>query len=127
MKYLMLLTGNEADWETPADPQAYARLGAWWDEQVKTGRVIGGHELAPTRTATTLRRDGDRIQVVDGPFVETKEAIGGYIVVDVPDLDAAIALARTWPGLDARCSALERTEAIEIRPIGKATGAARVG
>lgn len=128
MKYLLLLTGNEADWQARGEPgasEAQARLKVWWDEHVKAGRVVGGHELAATGTATTLRRDGDRIVIVDGPFAETKEAIGGYIVIDVPDLDAAIALARTWLGFDARCHRLERTEAIEIRPIGVKAASAR--
>lgn len=130
MNYLLLITGNEADWQAEAEPgaaEAYAKVKAWWDENVRAGRVVGGHELAPTGSATTVRRGGDRTVVFDGPFAETKEAIGGYIVIDVPDLDAAIALARTWPGLDARCHRPERTEAIEIRPIGvhSSAGAAR--
>lgn len=120
MKYLMLLTGNEIEPEEGDRDElarSRARIRHWLEEQTAAGLVVGGQELAPTRTATTLRREGDKIVVVDGPFVETKEAIGGFFVIDVPDLDAALALARTWPGLDSRCHALERTEAIELRPL----------
>lgn len=118
MKYLLLLAGAERDWSSQEE-RDYSRIRAWFAEHGRAGRIVAGNELAGSHTATTVRRrDDGRHAVVDGPFAETKESIGGYIVVDVPDLDAAIALAKTWPGLDGKCHGLDRTEAIEIRPIG---------
>lgn len=111
MKYMLMLIGDEEAWEaqTPeAAKQAYALIDGWWNEQAKAGRIVGGYELKPTRTATTLRRaPGGGIVVTDGPFVETKEAFGGFAIVDVRDLDAAIAVAKGCPLL----------EVMEIRPI----------
>lgn len=111
MKYLFMLVGDEKAWgsQTPEEmKRSYDAIDPWWREQVTAGRILGGHELKPTRTATTLRR-GPRgeIVVTDGPFIESKEAFGGYAVVEVPDLDAAIALGKSIPLL----------ETLEIRPI----------
>jgi hypothetical protein len=111
MKYLMLIAGDEAAWEAQTDAErtaSYARVVAWWRAQADAGRIVGGHELQPSSTATTVRLDRDgRATVVDGPFVEAKEMLGGYAVLDVPDLDAAIALASSWPEPDT----------LEVRPI----------
>lgn len=111
MKYLFMLVGDEKAWgsQTPEEMRrSYEAIDSWWREQVKAGRILSGYELKPTRTATTLRRNASGgISVTDGPFIESKEALGGYAVVDVPDLDAAIGLAKSMPLL----------EALEIRPI----------
>lgn len=112
MKY-MLLIGDEdrAAWENmPKDEleKAYARIGQWWDEQARAGRIVDGHELQGPRSATTVRFRNGRPVVTDGPFIEAKESIGGYAIIDVPDLDAAIALAKSWP---------DRQGILEIRPI----------
>jgi hypothetical protein len=113
MRYMMLIAGNEADRELGGDEDerraAYGRIRAWWDEQSAAGRIVEGHELEPTATATTVRigPDGDSA-VTDGPFVESKEVVGGYAILDVADLDEAIKLAASWPA--------GRT-ALEIRPI----------
>ena len=71
----------------------------------------GGAELQPTRTATTIRKSTGKVSVVDGPFIESKESVGGFSIIDVPDKDAAIALAKTWPGY-----AIEIREIVEQRP-----------
>jgi hypothetical protein len=71
--------------------------------------MLGGDELAPTSSATTVRiADGERL-VTDGPFAETKEALGGYFLVDVDDLDAAIDIAVRIPAA--------RHGSIEVRPL----------
>lgn len=111
MKYMLMFVGSEDDWER-FDPKQRARameaIGKWWEEHATAGRIVGGEELKPTKTATTVRRGADgRIAVTDGPFLETKETLGGYAIIDVPDLDAAIELAKGWPAL----------ETVEIRPI----------
>jgi hypothetical protein len=72
--------------------------------------VSGGAQLQPTETATTVRvRDG-RTLTTDGPFAETKEALGGYYLLEAPDLDAAIELA-------ARIPAARLGGAVEVRPV----------
>ena len=66
----------------------------------------GGEELQSKRTATTVRRKNGTMIVTEGPFIESKEHVGGFMMIEVPDLDAAIAIARSWPGGD-----------VEVRPI----------
>ena len=72
------------------------------------GQVLGGEALAPTTAATTVRpqQDGDAL-VTDGPFAETKEALGGYYLVEAADLDAALAFAKTLP----------TSGCVEVRPV----------
>ena len=57
----------------------------------------GGEALRPTETSTTIRREGDTLTVTDGPFLETKEALGGYYLIEAQDLDAALAIAKQVP------------------------------
>jgi hypothetical protein len=59
--------------------------------------IAGGNALQPTGTATSIRPDGDGFTVTDGPFLETKEALGGYYLVEAADLDAAIKVAKDIP------------------------------
>lgn len=109
MKYMLMFISDDSSWD-PSKPEiqaAYARIGAWFEEHRSSGKIIGGEELKGTNTATTIRRRNGKITVTDGPFSESKEAIGGYALVDVTDLDEAIAMAKTWPVLSA----------IEIRPL----------
>ena len=111
MKYMLMFCGDEAAWDqVPADvkKKGYEAVGAWWEEHAKAGRILGGEELRSVRTATTVRRTRDgKVTVTDGPFIEAKESLGGYAIVNVPDLDAAISLAKTWPAL----------QTLEIRPL----------
>lgn len=80
------------------DRKVYGRIEHWFGEHGRAGRIVSGEELKSTRTATTVRFKDGRPIVTDGPFMEAKEVIGGFAVINVPDLDAAIALAKTWPG-----------------------------
>ncbi|MBK1661424.1 hypothetical protein E2C05_22310 [Paracraurococcus ruber] len=75
----------------------------------EAGIVRGGNALMPPATGVIVKRRGDAPQVLDGPYAETKEQLGGYIVIEVADMDAAIAWA-------ARCPAAA-TGAVEIRPV----------
>jgi hypothetical protein len=86
--------------------RAYAAIGQWWEDLSKKGVIKGGEELQSKRTATTVRRVNGAMKVSDGPFIESKEHVGGFAMIEVPDLDAAIALAKSWPGGD-----------VEVRPI----------
>jgi hypothetical protein len=116
MKYMVLIANTEEGWDhLDADGQRelYGRIVTWWDERTQAGEIIEGHQLQPVETATTVRvqRDGGAA-VTDGPFIEGKEAVGGYAIIDVPDLDAAIKLASAWPAPDI----------LEIRPLSESMG-----
>ncbi|TSD94642.1 hypothetical protein FOS14_20255 [Skermania sp. ID1734] len=71
--------------------------------------IVGGNALQPTSTATSIRADGNgSLSVTDGPFAETKEALGGFYLIEAPDLDAAIELAKQVPA---------RFGGVEVRPV----------
>jgi hypothetical protein len=116
MKYMLLI--HQGTTPTPQDPEAWGRLSQ--DEQnavfadykaiTENPAVTPGQGLAPPETATTVRVDNGRTLTTDGPFVETKEALGGYLFFEADDIDAAIELA-------ARIPAARLGGAIEVRPI----------
>lgn len=111
MKYMMLIAGSEDGWAGRSEDEVkalYARLDEWWITQAAAGRMIEGHELQPSATATTVRIGPDgSATVTDGPFMEGKEMVGGYGVLEVADLDEALAVASSWPAPNV----------LEIRPI----------
>ena len=99
MKYLLMFVSTE---ETGQRSEAEvneisAKIGAWWAEHAQAGRILSGEQLAGPETATTVRHDHGRVSIVDGPFVEAKEYIAGYGLIDVDNLDAALDLAKSWP------------------------------
>ena len=112
MKYTILIYESESDFSARTDG---ARKDAYWGSYraytqalQEAGVMVGGAGLQPPPLATTVRqRDGKR-QVQDGPYAETKERLGGYYLIDVPDLDKALEWA-------ARCPAVA-TGAVEVRP-----------
>jgi hypothetical protein len=112
MKYMLLICQDEPVWDkmTSAErQQIYAEMVKLSDELAAKGQYLGGSPLYPSSAATSVRvRDGKRL-VTDGPFAETREQLGGYMLVDVEDLDEAIAIAARMP--------LARTSTIEIRPV----------
>ena len=116
MKYMLLI--HQGDTPTPQDPEAWGRLSeeerkavfADYQAVSSTPGVTPGLGLDEPETATTVRVDGGQTIATDGPFVEMKEALGGYLFFDADDLDAAIELA-------ARIPAARMGGAIEVRPI----------
>ncbi len=116
MKYMLLI--YQGTTPTPLDPEAWATLSEEEQQQVyadygavnATPGVTPGNGLQPPETATTVRVEDGRTLVTDGPFVEVKEALNGYLIYEADDLDAAIALA-------ARIPAARLGGAIEVRPI----------
>jgi hypothetical protein len=111
MKYMMLINlGPQArDWRNlPAQEQREIQAG--WQALNETPGVTPGLGLQPPETATTVRVQDGRTLTTDGPFVETKEALDGYFVLEAEDLDAAIEVA-------ARVPSTSMGGAIEIRPI----------
>src|SRR5262245_17830656 len=112
-EFVMLLCDVEGEKAAlpPEQVQAhYQRVSEWWTEHEKAGRIVAGagRRLQGTNKAKTLRVGGGKVLMSDGPFAETKEQIGGFGILNVPDMQAAIDLVSTWPGM---------METIEIRPI----------
>jgi hypothetical protein len=113
MKYVIMFTSTP-ELDAAVSPehaeQVYRRVYEWFGTH---NDVISdsGAELQPVNTATTVTHSGGAPVVTDGPFSEAKEVIGGFSVLDVEDLDAAIAIVKTWPMLE-----LPGTS-VEIRPM----------
>ena len=109
MKYLALIYTDESRWDALAEDERsaiYARYRAFGESA--GDKILGGAELRENATATTVRiREGETV-VTDGPFVETKEALGGFYVFDCDTIDEAVALAAQIPSAE--------TGAIEVRP-----------
>ena len=114
MKYvLMYVNRPDLDAAVPAErqQQVYGEIFGWFEKN-ESVFADSGAELQEISTATTVRGGTDgQPEVVDGPFNEAKEVIGGFSIIDVPDLDAAIEVAKTWPSL------VFPGVAVEIRPI----------
>ena len=116
MKYLLLI--HQGDAPTPRDPEAWAKLSEEEQGQVfadyqalnQTPGFTPGEQRQSPETATTVRVQDGKTLTTDGPFVELKEAIGGFLFFEADDLDAAIELA-------ARIPAARLGGAIEVRPI----------
>ena len=107
-QYLILIYEREAGWAeaTPEEGQAGMDAHNRFPAQVEElgGKLLGGKALQPTTTATTIRGD----VVTDGPFVETKEALGGYYLIEADDLDQALAISKVCPAPYG---------GVEVRPI----------
>ena len=111
MQYLLQIYSTDAAgrFETLSEDEQKAILGEYLAISEAPG-VAGGAQLQPPATATTVRVEDGKTLITDGPFVETKEAIGGYLIFEAGDLDAAVALAAQIP-------AARMGGAIEVRPV----------
>jgi hypothetical protein len=112
MKYMLLIHGDEKALAaaTPVNATGMSPDYAAYNEaMMKAGILLGGERLRPTSDATSVRITGDKTEVLDGPYAETKEQFGGFYMIEVPDVDQAIAWA-------TRCPAA-RHGTIEVRPI----------
>jgi hypothetical protein len=109
-QYLILIYDNEAVYEAMTADQNGKMMDGHRQFGEKNGdAVVGGNALQSVSTATTVRPDGaDGFTITDGPFVETKEALGGYYLVEAPDLDAAIEMAKQVPVFEG---------GLEVRPV----------
>jgi hypothetical protein len=112
MKYALLIYSDETHWEKMTDAgraEVLGRYNALTEDLKRRGQYVLGEPLDATTTASTVRLREGRTLVTDGPFAETKEQLGGFYVVEVPDLDAALAIAGRIPSADVG--------SIEVRPI----------
>lgn len=114
MQYMLMFYENEAEIAPQRD--SADRTGPYWDSWnayvnslYQSGIVLKGDPLTPPATATTVRLNGGNRMVQDGSVAASKEQLGGYVVVDVPDLDVALSWA-------ARCPAASHG-AVEVRPV----------
>jgi hypothetical protein len=112
-KYMLLIYGDEAQWNAMTPEQGEAHMAAHGTFAATAGSsIVSGGQLEPSSTATTLRSDGaGDVTTTDGPFLETKEALGGYYLLDASDLDQAIKAASMLPEVQASHSG------VEIRPV----------
>jgi hypothetical protein len=102
MKYMLLLWGDESQWEDMSEADTAAEMERWdayTAELTKAGALVSGEGLQPSATSTTLRvKDGERL-LSDGPFAETKEQLGGFYVIDCKNLDEALDWAAKLPSV----------------------------
>jgi hypothetical protein len=112
MQYLLMLYAEESGWNKltkEQQEQGMAAYRAYTEALQKAGVWKGSNRLQPTSAATTVRLANGKPHVLDGPYVESKEQIGGYYLIDVPDLDAAISWAARCPGAGHGT--------VEVRPV----------
>ena len=112
MEYLLMIHSDEKAMQTSTQDETASLLaayGAYMKAMADAGVSKGGQRLRPTSTATTVRVQNGKTQVLNGPYAEIKEQLGGYFLIDAPDLDAAISWAARCPGAE--------DGAIEVRPI----------
>lgn len=111
MKYVLLFVDTEnfaanLSAKSPEDrARVYAQVDQWM--AANAAHIRGGAKLRGPETATTVRLDTGAPVVTDGPFIEGKEVVSGYLEIDVPDLDAALGMVKDWPGCPV----------VEIRPL----------
>ncbi|HVH62162.1 MAG TPA: YciI family protein [Candidatus Dormibacteraeota bacterium] len=103
MKYVLLFVGTREDqdrWDEMSPEQVQATMGGageWFEKFSRQGKIVGGEQLQGYKTVSTIQgRNGNRV-VTDGPFIESKEVIGGFAIVDVKDRNEAEEMAKTWP------------------------------
>jgi hypothetical protein len=112
MKYIVLVYETPADFESRRQGTRSPYVGAWrayYEALVEAGVYVGGAPLKDAATATTVRRKDGKRYVQDGPFAEAKEQLGGFLILELPSIDAAL----DWA---ARCPAAA-TGALEVRPM----------
>ena len=112
MNYMLMIYRDEAAWQAVAPTQAIevtAAYMAYAGAMQQAGILRAGERLRPADTATTVRVTDGKSQVLNGPYAETKEQLGGFFIIDVPDLDAALSWAARCPGASHGT--------IEVRPI----------
>ena len=112
MQYLLLIHEDEKTYWGLNDEERTAlhqEYGSYTEALQSSGALVGGAQLQPTASATSVRVKNGETVVTDGPFAETKEQLGGYYVVEAKDVDEAIALAEQIPSV--------RSGTIEVRPL----------
>jgi len=100
MQYLLMAYVDEAGWpklSKSEQEQGIAAYAAYGEALKSSGVIKGSNRLQPSSVATTVRNTNGKSQVLDGPYVDSKEQLGGYFLIDVADLDAALSWASRCP------------------------------
>lgn len=112
MQYLLMLYLDDTAWPkmTPEQQkEGEAAYMAYTDALVKSGILVGANRLQPSASATTVRLEDGKPKVLDGPYADAKEQLGGYYLIEVPDLDAALSWASRCPTIGHGI--------VEVRPV----------
>jgi hypothetical protein len=109
MKYALLIYPKPGSHEALAEDEYASVNAAYWALR-EDSRCLGGAHLQPGDSATTVRYDGAQNLIIDGPYADTKEVLGGYYVLDASDLDEALEFAQRIP-------AVQLGGAVEVRPL----------
>ena len=115
MRYMMFIKHTQDYGNVQPPAGLYEEMGKFIEETTKSGNFVGGAGLQPTSAGTRVKLKGGKIAVVDGPFTESKEIVGGYAIIDAKSRDEALGLARRfmelhqkhWPTFEGEC---------EVRP-----------
>lgn len=119
MKYMLLIYNNAAEQPQYGTPEFEAMMGGFFaanKKMVADGVLVDGESLQEPETATSVRVKNGKTETMDGPFAETREYLGGYYVIDVPDLDAAITYAEMLPS--AAFGTIEVRAMMDYNPAG---------
>src|SRR5262249_34587919 len=110
MKYMLLITQGEwfANGGVAEREQSMEKVVEWWGKQFASGKMVGGQQLQSPETATTVVIKRGKHTLLDRPLMEAKEAIGGFGILEVADIDEALAIVKTMPAPDCK---------VEVRPI----------
>ena len=116
MRYMMFIKHTQDYGNVQAPARLYEEMGKFIEETTKSGNFVGGAGLQPTSAGTRVKLKGGQITVIDGPFTESKEIVGGYAIIDAKSRDEALGLARRfmelhqkhWPTFEGEC---------EMRPL----------
>src|SRR5258705_11536915 len=112
MRYLCLIYGDEKWWAKASEAekqQGMAEYSAFTENIKKSGNYVGGEALQHTETAKSVRMRNGKVSTTDGPYVETKEQLGGYYLINAKDLNDAVQVASRIPGA--------KHGTVEVRPI----------
>ena len=108
---MLIMDTPESFKQYETNQEWFAEVGAWYEKMGASGKLAdSGAQLQPPSTAKTVRSTG----VTDGPFMETKEVIGGFSVLDVDSYDEAVEISKTWPGVDRGWITIELRPAVEM-------------
>ena len=112
MQYMLLIYSDESAMQSASASQAaemMAAYGAYAEALRKAGALVSADRLKPTATATTVRLSSGKTEVLNGPYAETREQLGGYYLIEAADLDAALSWAARCPGASHG--------SVEVRPV----------
>lgn len=112
MKYALLLYADPAAGPDPESPEMADEMQRWFQfgsDLIGESKILGGEALHATEAATTVKKRNDKLITADGPFAETKEALGGFYLIEAKDIDDAITIASDIPNI--------HYGTVEIRPI----------